>query len=46
MMQYASSKYCRRWNILNYFGQPARIYGCGCDVCRGQVKPRPPREQS
>ena len=46
MMQYASSKYCRRWNILNYFGQQLSISGCGCDVCRGQVKPRPPREQS
>ena len=45
MMLYASSKYCRRWNILNYFGQHARIDGCGCDVCRGQMKPRPPREQ-
>jgi len=44
MMQYASSKYCRRWNILNYFGQQLAISGCGCDVCRGQVKPRPPRE--
>ena len=41
MMQYASSRYCRRAAILNYFGQPATIDGCGCDVCRGQVK-RPP----
>jgi ATP-dependent DNA helicase RecQ len=46
MMQYASSRYCRRWNILNYFGQQARIDACGCDVCRGQVRPRSPREQS
>ena len=46
MMQYASSKYCRRWNILNYFGQHCAISGCGCDVCRGQVKPRPPANQS
>jgi ATP-dependent DNA helicase RecQ len=41
MMQYASSRYCRRTAILNYFGQPATIDGCACDVCRGQVK-RPP----
>jgi|HubBroStandDraft_6_1064221.scaffolds.fasta_scaffold99902_2 ATP-dependent DNA helicase RecQ len=41
MMHYASSRYCRRGAILNYFGQPAPIDGCACDVCRGQVK-RPP----
>jgi ATP-dependent DNA helicase RecQ len=41
MMQYASSRHCRRTAILNYFGQPATIDGCACDVCRGQVK-RPP----
>ncbi len=43
MRLYASSKYCRRWNILNYFGQQARIDGCGCDVCRGKVKQPPER---
>jgi ATP-dependent DNA helicase RecQ len=43
MRLYASSRYCRRWNILNYFGQQARIDGCGCDVCRGQVKQPPER---
>src|SRR5271166_176401 len=41
MMQYASSRRCRRGAILNYFGQPAPIDGSACDVCRGQVK-RPP----
>ena len=41
MMQYASSRHCRRGAILNYFGQPATVDGCACDVCRGQVK-RPP----
>ncbi len=41
MMLYAKSRYCRRWNILTYFGQSARITNCGCDVCRGDVK-RPP----
>ena len=41
MRIYASSRYCRRWNILNYFGQRAYIAACGCDVCRGKVK-RPP----
>ncbi len=43
MMQYAKSRRCRRWNILNYFGQPAFISDCGCDVCRGKVK-RPPEK--
>ena len=43
MMQYASTRYCRRAAILNYFGQPATINGCACDVCRGQVKRPPPR---
>ncbi len=45
MRLYASSKYCRRWNILNYFGQHAAISGCGCDVCRGKVK-RPPERRT
>lgn len=43
MRLYASSRYCRRWNILNYFGQRAYISGCGCDVCRGKVK-QPPKK--
>ena len=41
MMQYAKSRRCRRWAILNYFGQPAFISDCGCDVCRGKVKQPP-----
>ncbi len=41
MMQYARSRRCRRWAILNYFGQPAFISDCGCDVCRGKVKQPP-----
>jgi ATP-dependent DNA helicase RecQ len=45
LMQYASTRYCRRAAILNYFGQPATIDGCSCDVCRGRVKRAPPREQ-
>jgi ATP-dependent DNA helicase RecQ len=45
MRIYASSRYCRRWNILNYFGQRATISGCTCDVCRGKVK-RPPEKAS
>ncbi len=43
MMLYAKSRYCRRWNILKYFGQQERISNCGCDVCRGEVK-RPPEK--
>jgi ATP-dependent DNA helicase RecQ len=43
MMQYARAGYCRRRNILNYFGQPAAISGCACDVCREKVKPPPER---
>lgn len=45
MRTYASSRYCRRWNILNYFGQRAYISSCTCDVCRGKVK-RPPEKTS
>jgi len=45
MMQYANSRRCRRWAILNYFGQPAVISLCGCDVCRGKVK-RPPEKSA
>ena len=41
VMQYAKSRRCRRWTILNYFGQPAVISDCGCDVCRGTVKQPP-----
>jgi ATP-dependent DNA helicase RecQ len=43
MIQYANSRRCRRWGILNYFGQPAVISDCACDVCRGKVK-RPPEK--
>lgn len=43
MMHYASSRRCRRWAILNYFGQAAPIYNCACDVCRGKVKVPPPK---
>ena len=41
MMQYAKSRYCRRWNILKYFGESSPIRNCGCDVCRGAVKQPP-----
>ena len=41
MMQYAKSWYCRRWNILNYFGESSYIKDCACDVCRGAVKRLP-----
>ncbi len=41
MMQYAKSRRCRRWAILNYFGQPTFLSDCGCDVCRGKVKQPP-----
>ena len=39
--QYASTQRCRRWMIVDYFGQRATISGCGCDVCRGKVKRAP-----
>ncbi len=42
---YAGSRYCRRRNILNYFGQNVALSGCACDVCRGKVK-RPPANVS
>ncbi len=43
MMQYAKSRYCRRWNILKYFGESSRVNNCACDVCRGAVKQPPPK---
>ena len=45
MMQYAKSRYCRRWNILKYFGESSPIRNCGCDVCRGAVK-QPPEKSA
>jgi len=43
MKQYAFARYCRRRNILNYFGQNAEISGCHCDACRGKIKRAPER---
>jgi len=43
MMRYAKSWYCRRWNILRYFGESSSVNNCACDVCRGAVKQPPPR---
>ena len=41
--QYAFDGYCRRRNILTYFGQDAEISGCRCDACRGKIKRAPER---
>lgn len=41
MMLYAKSRYCRRWNILKYFGESNSVRNCACDVCRGAVKQPP-----
>jgi ATP-dependent DNA helicase RecQ len=41
LRKYASSRYCRRCNILKYFGQQANIANCHCDVCSGKVKQPP-----
>lgn len=46
MKQYAFTHYCRRRNILNYFGQNTEICGCHCDACRGKIKPAPERASS
>ena len=43
MTLYARSRYCRRWNILRYFGESSGIANCFCDVCRGAVKQPPER---
>lgn len=45
MMLYAKSRYCRRRNILRYFGESNGIADCGCDVCRGAVK-QPPEKSA
>jgi ATP-dependent DNA helicase RecQ len=33
MIRYAQTHRCRRQQILDYFGDPTRVSGCGCDVC-------------
>jgi ATP-dependent DNA helicase RecQ len=43
MKRYAFARYCRRRNILNYFGQNAEISGCHCDACRGKITRAPER---
>ena len=43
MMQYAKSWYCRRGNILRYFGESSSISNCACDICRRAVKQPPPK---
>jgi ATP-dependent DNA helicase RecQ len=35
MIRYAESHDCRRRQILDYFGDPAKVSGCQCDNCRG-----------
>jgi ATP-dependent DNA helicase RecQ len=34
MIQFATTRRCRRQMILDYFGDDAEVSGCGCDVCR------------
>ena len=34
MIRYAQTHRCRRGMILDYFGDPAEVENCRCDVCR------------
>ena len=36
MLRYAQMHHCRRRAILDYFGDPAEVDGCECDVCAAQ----------
>jgi len=45
LRKYASSRYCRRRNILKYFGQQSQIADCRCDVCSGKVKQPPEKTE-
>src|SRR5664280_813067 len=42
VFNYAYRSRCRRRAILDYFGDHAAITRCTCDVCRGDVRSRPP----
>jgi ATP-dependent DNA helicase RecQ len=42
VFNYAYRSRCRRRAILEYFGDRTAITGCACDVCRGDVRSRPP----
>jgi ATP-dependent DNA helicase RecQ len=37
IINYATSKKCRRLQLLNYFGQPLSQKCTGCDVCRAKA---------
>ena len=34
IFRYARTHLCRRQMILDYFGDPAEVIDCNCDVCR------------
>jgi ATP-dependent DNA helicase RecQ len=42
MVDYANKPICRRRQILDYFGDPAKVSECICDVCA--AKPRSARQ--
>ena len=43
MIQYARTHQCRRQMILDYFGDPAQVTDCGCDVCgKGDLNAKSP----
>jgi len=45
IIRYAQTSRCRRQQILDYFGDPADVTNCHCDVCaRGEAVPQ--EEQS
>ena len=40
VLQYASSKRCRRRTIVEYFGEASSVTDCACDVCGGVAQNR------
>jgi ATP-dependent DNA helicase RecQ len=37
MLKYAGTHYCRRRQILDYFGDKSQVLECHCDVCGGSI---------
>ena len=37
MIDYAQSGRCRRKAILDYFGDPAAVHDCHCDICQNEA---------
>jgi ATP-dependent DNA helicase RecQ len=41
LLRYAQRKMCRRWGVLEYFGESIRVPCGNCDVCGGLKRREP-----